>query len=422
MKRRQSDGRKMRLLPAAIRLAVLLFLLPHPAMAAGTGTGEWMREAGSRFWEITEEFLEFTGERLEEAGGLLQGWLSEDELTVDPDRYALSYFYGRMTEEEQEVYASLYEGLMAGEDKIYLKTGDTELLEKITAKVLFDHPEIFWFAGPSRYTVAVGRTLFRPAYLMEPEERQRQEEELRSAAGTFLADIGTEWSDYEKVQAVFRHVIDTVDYDLEAPDNQMVTSALVGRRSVCSGYAREVQYLLHRMGIPCIYVSGKIGEGSHAWNIVRCDGKWYQLDATFGDPSFGKNAREESIPGELRTSWSYLCCTDEEMYRDHTPDLAEELPVCDSADLNYCALRGTYYREYPSSLREDLARSIREGESCWQCQFAREEDYRSFLSDLEDSLFLNLLGEVLGPGSYRVYWIYNETMYTVGCWQGNPAE
>ncbi len=410
-------------------ISAILFLLPvnlwaavpasSPDASASQEAWSFLQEAGSRFWEASEEFLEYSGELLEEAGDLFQGFLSEgEEAKEDPARFSFCYYYGQLTEEEKAVYASLYDGLMAGEEKIYLKTGEKEILEKVTQLLLQDHPEIFWFEGTSQYTMAVGRTLFRPVYLMSQEERSRQEAELLAAAEEFLSGIDTEASEYEKIRSVFRHVINTVEYDLSAPDNQMVTSAMVGRRSVCSGYAKEVQYLLQQLGIPCLYVAGRIGEGSHAWNIVRCDGQWYQLDATFGDPSFGKNSRAESVPEELKISYSYLCCTDEEMYRDHTPDVPVSLPVCDRTDRNYYRLQGTYYDTYPDGLKESLRQSIQAGESSWQCQFAHEEDYRSFLGDMEDGLYLNLVGEIMGPGSYRVYWIYNETMRTVGCWRG----
>ena len=45
--------------------------------------------------------------------------------------------------------------------------------------------------------------------------------------------------------------------------------------------------LLNQAGIKCIYVAGP----THAWNIVKIAGKYYQVDATWDDPvsSDGKN-------------------------------------------------------------------------------------------------------------------------------------
>ena len=55
-----------------------------------------------------------------------------------------------------------------------------------------------------------------------------------------------------------------------APDNQNIYSALVGKRTVCAGYARSAQYLLQKMGMECIYVTGTCANGeAHAWNQVK---------------------------------------------------------------------------------------------------------------------------------------------------------
>ena len=133
-------------------ISAILFLLPvnlwaavpasSPDASASQEAWSFLQEAGSRFWEASEEFLEYSGELLEEAGDLFQGFLSEgEEAKEDPARFSLCYFYGQLTEEEKAVYASLYDGLMAGEEKIYLKTGEKEILEKVTQLLLQDHPD-----------------------------------------------------------------------------------------------------------------------------------------------------------------------------------------------------------------------------------------------------------------------------------------
>lgn len=63
------------------------------------------------------------------------------------------------------------------------------------------------------------------------------------------------------------------------------------RRVVCQGYAVSFQYLLMRCGIQAITVTGTAlstpGDtttmGSHAWNKVKVDNKWYIVDPTHDD-------------------------------------------------------------------------------------------------------------------------------------------
>ena len=57
---------------------------------------------------------------------------------------------------------------------------------------------------------------------------------------------------------------------------------------MCAGYAKAYQLILNRMGIECGYITGNavndMVSGPHAWNYVRLDGNYYQVDVTWDDP------------------------------------------------------------------------------------------------------------------------------------------
>ena len=59
---------------------------------------------------------------------------------------------------------------------------------------------------------------------------------------------------------------------------------LINRSSVCQGYALITYKMMKEAGIDCRIVTGE-GKGvSHAWNIVKLDGLWYNIDCTWDDP------------------------------------------------------------------------------------------------------------------------------------------
>ena len=69
-----------------------------------------------------------------------------------------------------------------------------------------------------------------------------------------------------------------------------IYSVLQNGESVCAGYAKTMQYLAGKAGIFVTYVTGTAtdpdtGETQdHAWNLVKCDGKYSYVDTTWADP------------------------------------------------------------------------------------------------------------------------------------------
>ena len=95
----------------------------------------------------------------------------------------------------------------------------------------------------------------------------------------------------EKIKYVHDWMIDTIEYDsyFEAEEPYSISGALTEGKAVCEGYARSFKYIMDKLGIPCVLVSGtgKNSEGemeSHAWNYVQIDEKWYAIDVTWDDP------------------------------------------------------------------------------------------------------------------------------------------
>lgn len=232
------------------------------------------------------------------------------------------------------------------EETILLHAGENDEAGKIYEYLMYDRSELFWCDGSSKMTVYKDYTEFHPSYICTPDQRESRREQIENAAQEALAGAQGCGTEYEKIKYIFKYLVDTVDYDQNALDNQNIYSSLVGKKSVCAGYSRAAQYLLKQMGIECIYVVGTVKEqGAHAWNIVKCNDKYYQMDVTFGDPIFQENETGETLPHDL-VNYEYLCCTDEEIFTDHQQDDFVPYPVCDSNDLEYYRINGLYYETF----------------------------------------------------------------------------
>lgn len=69
--------------------------------------------------------------------------------------------------------------------------------------------------------------------------------------------------------------------ELRANASNLIGGLLHGK-SVCSGYSEILRNVLSEVGIDSIYIGGdaKDKDSAHAWNQVKLDGKWYNVDLT----------------------------------------------------------------------------------------------------------------------------------------------
>uniref|UniRef100_A0A8C9S389 Kyphoscoliosis peptidase n=1 Tax=Scleropages formosus TaxID=113540 RepID=A0A8C9S389_SCLFO len=123
----------------------------------------------------------------------------------------------------------------------------------------------------------------------------------RSNVNALVQDLlkGTN-SDMEKLRSIWMWVTHHIAYDVQGFHNPSQRSSsyddvLRTGKAVCAGYSSLFQQMCRYLaGIECEVVSGHskgfqykpgmrfTGDGNHAWNAVRLDGKWHVLDSTWG--------------------------------------------------------------------------------------------------------------------------------------------
>ncbi len=90
-------------------------------------------------------------------------------------------------------------------------------------------------------------------------------------------------TDYVKVKAIHDYIIGRVSYD-ETLEKHTAYNALIDKFAVCEGYAEAAYRLFTDAGLECRMITGTAGGGPHSWNLVKVDGKWYNIDLTWDDP------------------------------------------------------------------------------------------------------------------------------------------
>ena len=117
---------------------------------------------------------------------------------------------------------------------------------------------------------------------------QAQEKAVDAKVDQILQELNVDGkTDVEKVYAIYDYMINHIRYDYKNLDDatymQKYTAyaALVENTSVCMGYALAFYRLALACGVDARYIQSNPME--HAWDIVKVDGQYYYLDATWDE-------------------------------------------------------------------------------------------------------------------------------------------
>jgi len=274
--------------------------------------------------------------------------LPASAMAADAEVKSVEEFESIMTVAIREVRESVRVRIVSYDEELYDVNSSFR-------KVLDENVGLGFVAGCS---TSITRTFGRPDALVElklqylyPAERVsalRAETDLKAEelAGRL---IKPGMSEYEKVLAVHDYLIKNSIYDRANADKDSVPpeeheayGVIVDGIGVCDSYAKAVKLLLDKAGVRCILVEGTGAEApgqsaDHAWNIVRIDGEYYHVDATWDD------VPEER--GSDAVAYHYLNLNDEELQKTHIWDRSK-YPACTGTKYNYYVYNGLCAENY----------------------------------------------------------------------------
>jgi len=310
--------------------------------------------------------LALTGISALRGGFLLPAELTTQEPTQPPVEQPsqlgragrLRYHYDNLSGEEQAAYDDILERLPGFPENIRL---DLELdsLNRVFSALTLDQPLLFQISttyfnyAPNAHGRVTG---LLPEYLLTREEYAARCEALAKAVETFAVPAnGTQFDDE---LALHDQLIRLCTYaeDFTPPEKSTAYGALVEGSASCEGYARALQLLLDLQGIDCYIVTGEATNSAgdsvgHAWNKVRVDGSWYQVDATWNDPV--------TEDGRHVTSHAYFNLTDTEIGQTH--ELTDARNPCTATAANYFVRKGLLFSSLDRAAEDQLAKALREG-------------------------------------------------------------
>ena len=261
-----------------------------------------------------------------------------------------AYYYQQMDRQRREVYHAMKTGFTALRSSFPVPRLDGQVLSEVFFQLRLDCPEIFYVTGFSyRYAPGAASVELQPDYLFD-KGKSREHQQAMAARRDKLLRPALNLSPWEKERYVHDFICRNVRYDkLKKPYSHEIIGPLGQGVGVCEGIAKAVKLLCDGLGLWCVIaVSDAAPEEGikyrHAWNILRLEGQYYHLDATF-DNSL-------STPDLVRMD--YVNLDDRRLLRDHRPPMYPVPPCTDG--------KRSYYQEQKLSFTklEEVANRARQ--------------------------------------------------------------
>lgn len=233
-----------------------------------------------------------------------------------------------------------------------------------------DNPQFFWLdwsyvTDDNASNTAV--TEFGLMSFYNSAQIDSMKTKIDAAAAVYLDQVKNITDQYQKELALHDLMVKNLSYNDENPDlndAHNLYGVFVSKTAVCEGYAKAFQYLLNLSGITGIYVTGESEGEGHAWDVAGINGKYYQVDTTWDDPSTGSYQEALSFP---LISHCYFNISTAQLENDHTIDTGNDLytlPACDSADEGYFVKSGYVFSsasDFESNAVADSVAQINSG-------------------------------------------------------------
>lgn len=113
----------------------------------------------------------------------------------------------------------------------------------------------------------------------------------------------------------------------------------------------------------------------HAWNVVRIDGKYYHLDATF-DNSLGK---------QEQVRYDYFRLSDKQIFRDHEP-VIWKTPACEDGEHFYYKEKKLSFTKM-EDVRKRSAQAVKKGKELlfhWRGSYLTREVLNEILQIFDE--------------------------------------
>ena len=299
--------------------------------------------------------------------------------------YTTRYGYNQLNDAEKKLYGQILEAAKSVRLKVDVDDSVTdEMWVKVFGCMYLQEPQLFWLSGKK---VSKGRLWY---WEVDPEIIASMQKEIDTAVSKVLGEAEGK-SDYDKLKIFHDYICLNNNFVKEDGFNQTIYGGFVKGTIQCEGYAKTMQYLCDLSGIEAMFIVGTNESGdSHAWNIVKVDGEWYNIDATWDDPILTEvdttNVRHRYflVPSEWIYEKSHF---DINKKTTGTQVKYFDPPACTSDKLNYFNVTNQLYKDTASAdaaLKDAMKKAASEKKRAAEIRVADKSVYDAITAKLKD--------------------------------------
>lgn len=257
-----------------------------------------------------------------------------------------NYYARRLSSEERAIFDACVDGVSSGNLTVKLNVSSPERIEEMAEHVFeainYGCPELFYVEQNIRFEWEGERITFEFTDKYPGENIGELWKNLNAEAERMAAIICKFPETRSRIERLNRYLCARVKpVSVMSGSYGDAYGALIRKEARCEGFAKAAMLIMSKCGIECIIAHGTAntrgGAEDHAWNIIACDGKYYQFDFTWN-----AGAVFNGIEGVV-----YNFLDDEEMAKEHNPESV--YPACNDNTMSFWA-RNNGIMKYHSDL------------------------------------------------------------------------
>ena len=277
------------------------------------------------------------------------------------------------------------------------RMSEADIREAVNAYI-YDNPQIFWLENLFGYAYAEEDTIVEFYSVLSAEECADCISLFNKKVDEMINSLQSELSEYEREKILHDNLLSACKYKSGVESSKdgwqyfSAYGAIVTGEAVCEGYAKAMQILLSKAGIPCFTVRGESDGVSHMWNVVELNNEWYHLDATWDD-----NDKDGFI------IYEYFNLDSDNIKRTHKinadietirsgekTDIGSKarynffVPLCTSMNMNYYNKEGIFINEFDGEtdarVINEIVQKVNDGEHYIHIKFGDSFEYSEYVN------------------------------------------